>query len=52
MTDADFRKLVDFAVATGVERPLDRKRGTLPASLTIDLEAADNPTTRRAASSG
>jgi hypothetical protein len=44
VTDADFRKLVDFTVATGVERLLDRNKGSLPASVTLDLDATDDPT--------
>ena len=44
VTDADFRRLVDFTVATGVERLLDRNRGSLPATVTLDLDATDDPT--------
>ena len=44
VTDADFRRLVDVTVATGVERLLDRNDGSLPASVTLDLDATDDPT--------
>lgn len=37
-------KLVDFNIATGIERLKQKHGGTLPASLTLDLDATDDPT--------
>jgi hypothetical protein len=37
-------KLLDFLIATGIEHLKDRHGGTLPASLTLDLDATDDPT--------
>jgi hypothetical protein len=37
-------KLVDFTIQTGVERLVDRNKGTMPGSLTLDLDATDDPT--------
>jgi hypothetical protein len=44
VADADFRRLVDFTVATGVERLAEVNQGGLPAAVTLDLDAADDPT--------
>jgi len=44
VADADFRRLVDFTVATGVERLAEVNRGELPAKVTLDLDAADDTT--------
>ena len=44
VTDADFRRLVDFTVATGVERLADVNQGGVPASVTLDLDATDDTT--------
>jgi hypothetical protein len=44
VTDTDFRRLVDFHVATGVERLVERHGGSVPASVTLDLDATDDPT--------
>ncbi len=37
-------KLLDFLIATGIEHLKDRHGGTLPPSLTLDLDATDDPT--------
>jgi len=37
-------KLVDFTIQTGVERLVDRSKGSMPASVTLDLDATDDPT--------
>jgi hypothetical protein len=42
---AELPKLVDFTIATGVERLLDRNNGALPASVTLDLDAPTTPPT-------
>ena len=41
---AVLQKLIDFNIATGIERLKQKHGGTLPASLTIDLDATDDPT--------
>jgi len=41
---AELLKLVDFTIATGVERLADRNNGSLPSSVTLDLDATDDPT--------
>jgi hypothetical protein len=43
-TPAALQKLVDFTIATGVEALKRRHGGTLPASVTLDLDATDDPT--------
>ena len=42
--DADVRRPVDFTVATGVERLAEVNQGAVPASVTLDPDAADDPT--------
>jgi hypothetical protein len=37
------QKLIDFNVTTGVERLKQRHGGALPASVTLDLDATDDP---------
>ena len=37
-------KLLDFLVATGVERLKEKNGGTLPAEVVLDLDATDDPT--------
>jgi len=44
VTPAALQKLVDFLIATGIERLKQKHGGTLPASLTLDLDATDDPT--------
>lgn len=43
-TPAVLQKLIDFTIATGVERLKQKHGGELPASLTLDLDATDDPT--------
>ena len=38
------QKLIDFTIATGIERLKAHHGGTLPASITLDLDATDDPT--------
>ena len=38
------QKLADFLIATGVERLKEKHGGTLPDSVTLDLDATDDPT--------
>ncbi len=38
------QELIDFLIATGIERLKLKHGGTLPASLTLDLDATDDPT--------
>jgi hypothetical protein len=38
------QKLVDFTIATGIEAIKRKHGGTLPATLTLDLDATDDPT--------
>jgi hypothetical protein len=44
VTPAMLQKLIDFNIATGIERLKQKHGGTLPASLTLDLDATDDPT--------
>jgi len=44
VTPAALRRLVDFLIATGIERLKQAHGGILPASLTLDLDATDDPT--------
>jgi hypothetical protein len=44
VTPAVLQKLIDFTIATGVERLKQKHGGTLPASITLDLDATDDPT--------
>ncbi|MGP0090830.1 MAG: IS1380 family transposase [Xanthobacteraceae bacterium] len=43
-TPAVLQKLIDFLIDTGIERLKQKHGGTLPASLTLDLDATDDPT--------
>jgi hypothetical protein len=43
-TPAVLQRLVDFTIATGIERLKQKHGGTLPASITLDLDATDDPT--------
>lgn len=43
-TPAVLQKLIDFTIDTGVERLKQKHGGSLPASLTLDLDATDDPT--------
>jgi hypothetical protein len=44
VTPAELQKLIDFNIATGIERLKQNHGGTLPASITLDLDATDDPT--------
>jgi hypothetical protein len=43
-TPAVLQKLIDFNIATGIERLKQKHGGQLPASITLDLDATDDPT--------
>ena len=43
-TAAVLQKLIDFNITTGIERLRQHHGGQLPASLTLDLDATDDPT--------
>jgi Transposase DDE domain group 1 len=43
-TPAVLQKLIDFTIATGIERLKQKHGGQLPASITLDLDATDDPT--------
>lgn len=43
-TPAVLQKLIDFTIATGIERLKQHHGGQLPAQLTLDLDATDDPT--------
>jgi len=43
-TPAVLQKLIDFTIATGIERLKQKHGGQLPASVTLDLDATDDPT--------
>jgi Transposase DDE domain group 1 len=43
-TPAVLQKLLDFTIATGIERLKQKHGGKLPASITLDLDATDDPT--------
>jgi Transposase DDE domain group 1 len=43
-TPAVLQKLIDFTIHTGIERLKQKHGGTLPASITLDLDATDDPT--------
>ena len=43
-TPAVLQKLIDFTITTGIQRLKQKHGGTLPASLTLDLDATDDPT--------
>ena len=38
------QKLIDFTIATGIEQLKRKHGGALPASITLDLDATDDPT--------
>ena len=44
ITPAVLQKLVDFNIETGIERLKQKHGGTLPAAVTLDLDATDDPT--------
>jgi hypothetical protein len=44
VTPASLQRLIDFTIATGIERLKEKHGGTLPASITLDLDATDDPT--------
>jgi hypothetical protein len=44
VTPAMLEKLIDFNIKTGIERLKEHHGGQLPASLTLDLDATDDPT--------
>lgn len=44
VTPAVLQRLIDFNIATGIERLKQKHGGRLPASLTLDLDATDDPT--------
>jgi len=44
VTAADLQRLIDFLIDTGIQRLKDKHGGTLPASITLDLDATDDPT--------
>lgn len=43
-TPAVLQKLIDFTIDTGIERLKQKHGGELPASITLDLDATDDPT--------
>jgi hypothetical protein len=43
-TPAVLQKLIDFNIETGIERLKQKHRGQWPATLTLDLDATDDPT--------
>lgn len=43
-TPAVLQKLIDFTIDTGIERLKQKHGGRLPASITLDLDATDDPT--------
>jgi len=43
-TPAVLQKLIDFLIDTGIERLKQKHGGHLPASITLDLDATDDPT--------
>jgi hypothetical protein len=44
VTVASLQKLIDFTIATGIERLKEANGGKLPASVTLDLDATDDAT--------
>jgi hypothetical protein len=44
VTPAVLQRLIDFNIATGIERLKEKHGGKLPASITLDLDATDDPT--------
>lgn len=43
-TPAVLQKLIDFTIATGIERLKQKHGGKLPATITLDLDPTDDPT--------
>lgn len=43
-TPAMLQKLIDLQITTGIERLRQKNGGQLPASLTLDIDATDDPT--------
>lgn len=43
-TPAILQKMIDFTIATGISRLKHKHGGQLPASITLDLDATDDPT--------
>jgi hypothetical protein len=43
VTPAMLQKLIDFLITTGIERLKDKHGGQLPPSITLDLDATDDP---------
>jgi hypothetical protein len=43
-TPAVLQELIDFTIRTGIERLKQKHGGKLPASITLDLDATDDPT--------
>ena len=43
-TPAVLQKLIDFTISTGIEALKQKHGGKLPASITLDLDATDDPT--------
>ena len=43
-TPAVLQALIDFTIQTGIERLKQKHGGTLPASITLDLDPTDDPT--------
>ena len=44
VTAAVLQRRIDFTIATGIERLKQKHGGSLPASVTLDLDATDDPT--------
>jgi hypothetical protein len=44
VTPAMLQKLIDFTIATGIERLKQKHGGALPGAITLDLDATDDPT--------
>jgi hypothetical protein len=44
LTCAALQRLIDFNIATGIERLKQKHGGQLPALITLDLDATDDPT--------
>lgn len=44
VTPAMLQKLIDFLIQTGIEHLKQKHGGSLPASITLDLDATDDPT--------
>jgi hypothetical protein len=44
VTPSSLQKLIDFLIDTGIERLKQKHGGVLPASITLDLDATDDPT--------